>query len=137
MEAIGLVPVGEESAPSYGRHIRQTRDRGRMLRIKRQRSEALCSQDRGIESLCGGRRWRAARCSVGRGDAGYRRHGLVAGGWPVGKKPVIRLLGLNGGGDDGSIGRGRLLDGSVDSEKVAGERDVVRGRHCARVVVVE
>lgn len=58
----------------------------------------------------------------------------MTGGWPVGKKPVIRLLGLNGGGD-GSIGRARLLDGSVDSEKVAGERDVVGGRHCARLVV--
>jgi hypothetical protein len=53
------------------------------------------------------------------------------GGWPVGKKPVIKLLGLNGGGVD-SAG---LLEGSVDSEKVAGERDVVGGRHCARLGV--
>jgi hypothetical protein len=52
------------------------------------------------------------------------------GGWPVGKKPVIKLLGLNGGGVD-SAG---LLDGSVDSEKAAGERDVVGGRHCARLI---
>lgn len=51
------------------------------------------------------------------------------GSWPVGKKPVIRLLGLKGGGVD-STG---LLDGSVDSEKVAGERDVVGRRHCARL----
>jgi hypothetical protein len=49
----------------------------------------------------------------------------------VGKKPVIKLLGLSGGGRC-SAG---LLDGSVDSEKVAGERDVVGGRHCARVIV--
>lgn len=53
------------------------------------------------------------------------------GGWPVGKKPVIRLLGLNGGGANG-VG---FLGGSVDSEKVGGEGDVVGGRHCARVCV--
>jgi hypothetical protein len=52
-------------------------------------------------------------------------------GWPVGKKPVIKLLGLNGGGVDSTC----LLDGSVDSEKVGGERDVVGGRHCARLCV--
>jgi hypothetical protein len=51
------------------------------------------------------------------------------GSWPVGKKPVIKLLGLNGGG----VGIAGLLDGSVDSEKGAGERDVVGGRHCARL----
>lgn len=55
----------------------------------------------------------------------------MAGGWPVGKKPVIKLLGLNGGGVDDT----GLLDGSVDSKKVAGERDVVGGRHCARLFV--
>jgi hypothetical protein len=53
------------------------------------------------------------------------------GGWPVGKKPVIRLLGLNGGG----VNSTGLLEGSVDSEKAAGERDVVGGRHCARLDV--
>lgn len=57
---------------------------------------------------------------------------MALGSWPVGKKPVIRLLGLNGGG--GSVGAG-LLDGSVDSKKVGGERDVVGGRHCARIIV--
>lgn len=59
------------------------------------------------------------------------------GGWPVGKKPVIMLLGLNGGGG-GSVevdGCNGLLDGSVDSEKGAREGDVVGGRHCARLVV--
>jgi hypothetical protein len=58
---------------------------------------------------------------------------VALGGWPVGKKPVIRLLGLNGGG--GSVGAG-LLHGSVDSEKVGREWDVVGGRHCARVLWV-
>jgi hypothetical protein len=47
---------------------------------------------------------------------------------------VIKLLGLNGGG--GSVDdRAGLLDRSVDSEKAAGERDVVGGRHCARLIV--
>jgi hypothetical protein len=46
---------------------------------------------------------------------------------------VIKLLGLNGGG--GSVDRAGLLDGSVDSEKVTGHRDVVGGRHCARLGV--
>jgi hypothetical protein len=46
---------------------------------------------------------------------------------------VIKLLGLNGGG--GSVDRAGFLDRSVDSEKVAGERDVVGGRHCARLNV--
>jgi hypothetical protein len=50
--------------------------------------------------------------------------------WPVGKKPVIKLLGLSGGGVDDNA---RLLEGGVDSEKVGGERDVVGGRHCARL----
>jgi hypothetical protein len=44
---------------------------------------------------------------------------------------VIKLLGLSGGGRCSTA----LLDGSVDSEKVAGERDVVGGRHCARLIV--
>lgn len=57
------------------------------------------------------------------------------GGCPVGKKPVIRLLGLNGAGGGNSVDVARLLGRSVDSEKVAGKRDVVRGRHCARVTV--
>jgi len=57
-----------------------------------------------------------------------------SGGRPVGKKPVIRLLGLNGGGGGSVTGAGPL-DWSVDTEKVAGERDVVGGRHCARLVV--
>jgi hypothetical protein len=51
------------------------------------------------------------------------------GCWPVGKKPVIKLLGLSGGGIDST----RFLEGGVDSEKVGGHRDVVRGRHCARL----
>lgn len=45
---------------------------------------------------------------------------------------MIKLLGLNGGGGLDDTG---LVDGSVDSEKVARERDVVRGRHCARLFV--
>lgn len=51
--------------------------------------------------------------------------------WPVGKKSVIKLPGLYGG----SVDCARLLDWSVDGEKVAGERDVVGGRHCARLDV--
>ena len=55
----------------------------------------------------------------------------MAGGWPVGKKPVIRLLGLKGGVDiAGSTG---LLGRSVDSEKGTREGDVVGRRHCARL----
>jgi hypothetical protein len=45
---------------------------------------------------------------------------------------VIKLLGLGGGGGRSCAG---LFDRSVDSEKVAGERDVVGRRHCARLVV--
>jgi hypothetical protein len=47
---------------------------------------------------------------------------------------VIKLLGLGGGGGGGRSCAG-LLDRSVDSEKVAGERDVVGRRHCGRLVV--
>jgi hypothetical protein len=105
-----------------------------MLRVKRQRSEALRSKDRCTGRLGGGRRWRAESGS-GRGVAGDRRDGVVArGSWPVGKKPVIRLLGLNGGGGGGEFFAG-LLEGNVDSEKAGGERDVVFGRHGSRFVV--
>lgn len=58
------------------------------------------------------------------------------GGWPVGKKPVSKLPGL--GGVAGVAAGAGLLDGSVDSEKILGERDVegARGRHCARLFFV-
>jgi hypothetical protein len=59
---------------------------------------------------------------------------VARGSRPVGKKPVIRLLGLNGGGGGGELFAG-LLEGNVDSEKAGGERDVVFGRHGSRFVV--
>jgi hypothetical protein len=106
-----------------------------MLRVKRQRSEALRCKDWASGSDGGGRRWRAANGILG-DAAGRAANGGVArkGSWPVGKKPVIKLLGLNGGG--GSVDGPGLLEGSVDSEKVAGHRDMVRGRHCARLVML-
>jgi hypothetical protein len=42
---------------------------------------------------------------------------------------VIKLLGLSSGG----VGSTSSLEGGVDSEKVGGHRDVVGGRHCARL----
>lgn len=56
---------------------------------------------------------------------------MARDGWPVGKKAVIKLVGLCGG----SVDSARLLDRSVNREKVAREWDVERGRHFARLVV--
>lgn len=121
-----LVPVGQESTAGNGGHVRKTRERNNgVLRIKRQRRDNRRSDN----SRGGGRRWRADRGSLRDAACGAGDRRVARDCWPVGKKAVIKLFGLCGG----SVDSARLLDRSVDGKKVARERDVERGRHCARL----